>query len=142
MKVSARNVFKGKITQLQPGAVNAEVTLATTGGDVLVAIVTSSSVKTLGLTVGEDVVALVKAPWVMLSTQDANWTFSARNQLQGTVTSITKGAVNSEVGLALAGGSEVFAVVTNEAVSELNLQPGSPATAIIKASHIILASPR
>lgn len=141
MKVSARNAFKGTITTLQPGAVNAEVTLRTTGGDSLVAIVTSGSVQALGLGVGKDVVALVKAPWVMLATTDSGLAFSARNQLQGTVSTLVKGGVNTEVGLTLAGGSEVFAVVTNDAVAELQLAVGQSACAIIKASHVILAVP-
>nr|WP_309676690.1 TOBE domain-containing protein [Pseudomonas sp.] len=52
MKVSARNVFKGTISQLQPGAVNAEVSLKLSGGNELVAVVTMESVKNLGLAVG------------------------------------------------------------------------------------------
>jgi molybdate transport system regulatory protein len=139
MKVSARNAFKGNITTIQPGAVNAEITLKTTGGDTLVAIVTEGSVKSLGLAVGKEVVALVKAPWVMLAAGDSKLKFSARNQLQGQVSALIKGGVNTEVGLTLAGGTEVFAVVTNEAVAELGLAVGKPANAIIKASHVILA---
>jgi molybdate transport system regulatory protein len=141
MKVSARNAFKGTITAIQPGAVNAEVTLKTSAGDSLVAIVTEGSVKSLSLGVGKEVVALVKAPWVMVATQDAGLTFSARNQLAGQVSTLSKGAVNSEVGITLPGGTEVFAVITNEAVAELGLAPGKAASAIIKASHVILAVP-
>lgn len=139
MKVSARNAFKGSITAIHPGAVNAEVTLKTMGGDVLVAIVTEGSVKSLGLAVGKEVVALVKAPWVMLAAGDNKLKFSARNQLNGKVSTLVKGAVNSEVGITLPGGTEVFAVVTNEAVAELNLALGGAASAIIKSSHVILA---
>ena len=141
MKVSARNAFKGTITAIQPGAVNSEVTLKTPGGDTLVAIVTQGSVRSLGLAVGKDAVALVKAPWVMLAADDSPLKFSARNQLHGTVSAVSKGAVNSEVALTLPGGSAVFAVVTNEAVAELNLTVGKAASAVIKSSHIILAVP-
>jgi len=139
MKVSARNAFKGKISSIVPGAVNAEVSVQTEGGDTLVAIVTSSSIKALGLSAGKPVVALVKAPWVMLASGDSGLQFSARNQLKGTVTTLIEGGVNSEVGLTLPGGTQVFAVVTNDAVSELGLAKGQAATAVIKASHIILA---
>jgi molybdate transport system regulatory protein len=139
MKVSARNAFKGSISAIQPGAVNSEVTLKTKGGDPLVAIVTADSVKSLGLAVGKEVVALVKAPWVMLAAGDSKLKFSARNQLKGTVSHVTKGAVNSEVGVKLPGCTEVFAVVTNEAVAELNLAIGNAAIAVIKSSHVILA---
>jgi molybdopterin-binding protein len=98
MKVSARNAFKGQISALQPGAVNAEVTITTTAGDTLVAIVTTGSVQSLGLAVGKEVVALVKAPWVMLATSDCGLKFSARNQLEGSVSKLVKGAVNTVFG--------------------------------------------
>ncbi len=138
MNVSARNVFAGKITALTKGAVNAEIELTLSGGDKIVAIVTEGSVASLGLAVGVDAVAYVKAPWVMLLSGPADVRFSARNQLTGKVSSLHKGAVNTEVGITLAGGATVFAVVTNEAVMELGLKSGEPATALIKASHVIL----
>lgn len=98
MNVSARNVFAGKITALTDGAVNAEVELTLSGGDKIVAIVTEGSVQSLGLAVGKDAVAYVKAPWVMLLSGAPDVRFSARNQLAGTVSALTKGAVNTEVG--------------------------------------------
>ncbi len=138
MQISARNVFTGKISALKNGAVNAEVELTTTGGDKIVAIVTEGSVEALGLAVGKDAVAVVKAPWVMLLAGESNVRFSARNQMSGTVSALTKGAVNSEVALTLTGGSVVYAVVTNEAVLELGLAVGATATALIKSSHVVL----
>ena len=141
MKVSARNVFKGKITALVDGAVNAEIELTTAGKDKIVAIVTEGSVKSLGLAVGKEVVAYVKAPWVMLLTGEANVRFSARNQLTGKVKSLEKGAINSEVCIELPGGSVVYSVITNEAVLELGLKVGVTATALIKASHVVLGVP-
>ncbi|UCV05061.1 TOBE domain-containing protein [Dechloromonas denitrificans] len=141
MNVSARNVFKGKISALVDGAVNAEVELTLPGGDKIVAIVTEGSVKSLGLAVGKEAVAYVKAPWVMLLAGPANVKFSARNQLAGKVAKVQKGAVNTEVGIVLPGGSIVYAVVTNEAVLELGLKEGSEAAALIKASHVILGVP-
>ena len=138
MKVSARNVFKGKISSLVEGVVNAEVELTTAGGDRMVAIVTEGSVKSLGLTVGQDAVAYVKAPWVMVLTGDAEVRFSARNQFAGTVTSVSKGAINAEVAIELPGGTVVYAVITNQAVLELGLKVGAQATALIKASHVVL----
>jgi molybdate transport system regulatory protein len=75
---------------------------------------------------------------VIVLAGDAGVKFSARNQLAGTVESLSKGAVNSEVGIKLNGGTLVYAVVTNEAVLELGLKPGVPARALIKASHVVL----
>ncbi len=141
MQVSARNTFTGQVQSVSDGAVNSEVTLALPGGDLLVAVVTRGSVQSLGLAPGKQAVALVKAPWVVLATRACGLKFSARNQLAGKVSQVDKGAVNSEVTLVLPGGSAVHAVVTNEAVRELDLQPGSEAIAVIKASHVILAVP-
>jgi len=141
MKISARNVFEGKITQLTPGAVNAEVELTTAGGDKIVAIVTSESVKSLGLAIGKTALAFVKAPWVIVMADDVPVQFSARNRLNGKVSALTKGAINSDVSIQLAGGTEVHAVITNDAVSELGLAVGKPASALIKASHVILGVP-
>lgn len=141
MQVSARNTFTGTIHSVGDGAVNSQVTLELPGGDLLVAIVTRGSVQSLGLAPGKPAVALVKAPWVMLASHGSGLKFSARNQLAGRVGTIDKGAVNSEVTLALPGGTPVCAVVTNDAVRELDLQPGKEAVAIIKASHVILAVP-
>jgi len=141
MKISARNVFEGRITALLDGQVNAEVEVTTPGGDRIVAIVTEGSVQTLGLAVGQPAIAYVKAPWVMLLAGEGGVRFSARNQLAGTVDSLHKGAVNSDVAIRLAGGSLVHAVITNEAVLELGLKPGVPACALIKASHVVLGVP-
>lgn len=141
MKISARNVFEGKISALVDGKVNAEVEITTAGGDRLVAIVTEGSVQSLGFALGKPVMAFVKAPWVIVLAGEVGVggvKFSARNRLAGTVESLTKGAVNSEVGIKLTGGTLVYAVVPNEAVLELGLKPGVPASALIKASHVVL----
>ncbi|EJM32586.1 MULTISPECIES: molybdopterin-binding protein [Pseudomonas] len=141
MKVSARNVFKGQVSQVQEGSVNAEVVLTLPGGEKLVAVVTLASLKSLGIAVGKEAVALVKAPWVMLMTESSDIRLSARNCLQGKVLSVTDGAVNAEVVIELAGGSKVYSIVTRDAVNELGLAAGVSATAVIKASHIILGVP-
>ena len=62
---------------------------------------------------------------------------SARNVLPGTVTEIVAGAVTSHVRIDL-GGSTVTAAITNEAVKELGLKVGNPASAVIKASDVMV----
>lgn len=141
MKVSARNVFQGKVTRLQAGAVNAEVEMELPSGERLVAVITMESAQNLGIAVDKEVIALVKAPWVMLMTDDRGIRLSARNCLSGTVSSVSAastGAVNAEIGLRLPSGLEIRAVVTREAAAELGLKPGVAATAVIKASNVIL----
>jgi len=66
MKISARNVLRGKVKNIVLGAVNAEVVVDLPGGQEIVAVVTVSSVKNLGLNVGHDVMAVIKSSNVML----------------------------------------------------------------------------
>jgi molybdate transport system regulatory protein len=141
MKVSARNVFRGKVAATRPGSVNAEVDIDLSGGDRLVAVVTLASLEDLGLVPGSEVIALVKAPWVMVLTDASGVKLSARNNLAGTISAVAVGAVNAEVTIALPGGTEVMAVITRDAVNELGLKPGVAATAVIKASHVVLGVP-
>lgn len=65
---------------------------------------------------------------------------SARNQLKGTVKSITEGAVNSEVVIEIAPGVEVTAVITKASVANLGLRGGSAAYAVVKASNVMVAA--
>jgi len=64
---------------------------------------------------------------------------SARNQITGTVTSITRGEAIANVELD-AGGQRIVASITTEAAAELELGEGKEVTAIIKASDVILAT--
>ena len=138
MNVSARNKLEGTIAAVNHGPVSSEVVLDLSGGDKLVAVVTTASAEKLDLRVGGKAVGLVKAPSVMLVTDAPHYRFSARNQFSGTITDVTKGAVNSEVAVRLPGGSVIHAMVTNEAVDELQLASGKAATALIKASQVII----
>lgn len=63
---------------------------------------------------------------------------SARNMLAGRISKVTKGAVNSEIELTLAGGEQIIAVITNESVAHLGLKAGDSAYAIVKATWVIL----
>lgn len=66
MRISARNVLKGKVKAITEGTVNAEVVLELPGGQEVVAMVTKSSVHALGLAVGSEAHAIIKASNVML----------------------------------------------------------------------------
>lgn len=138
MAISARNVFAGTVSEIREGAVNAEVSLSVAGGDVIVATVTLDSLKALGLAIGSAATAFVKAPSIMLVTGNDSVRFSARNHLKGSVSEVKTGAVNSEVVVKLAGGSEVKAIVTNDAVTDLALSVGSAAGVLFKAGSVIL----
>jgi molybdopterin-binding protein len=67
MKISARNVFKGKIKQVKPGAVNTEVIIKLAGGTEIVSIITKESAESLGLAKGKEAYAVIKASNVMIA---------------------------------------------------------------------------
>jgi molybdate transport system regulatory protein len=141
MKTSARNQFFGTVSRVKPGAVNDEIALDIAGGHKLVAIVTRESTESLGLQPGRQAFALIKSSSVILVTQAEGALFSARNQLQGTISRLTPGAVNTEVVLDLAGGGTVAAVITNESAATLELAEGKEAMAMFKASSVIVGVP-
>ena len=66
---------------------------------------------------------------------------SARNQIQGEVESVELGAVNAKIGIKLKSGHMLVSVITKEAVKNLRLKQGDSATAIFKASTVMLAVP-
>jgi molybdate transport system regulatory protein len=139
MKTSARNQYVGTVTAVRSGAVNDEVELTLPSGHRIVAIVTRESTETLGLRTNMTAIALVKASSILIATGLADARVSARNQLHGSVAAVHPGAVNAEVVLALDGGGEVAAIVTQASVKSLGLSAGVRATALFKASSVILA---
>jgi molybdopterin-binding protein len=66
MKISARNALKGRIKQIEQGAVNTEVTVELPGGIDIVSIITKKSAAGLGLVKGKEVYAVIKASSVMI----------------------------------------------------------------------------
>lgn len=139
MKVSARNQFIGTVSEVHLGAVNAEVYIQLKGGDMIVAAITKESLESLAIKTGMEVIALVKAPQIILVTDFGGYKLSARNQLQGTVTKIKQGEVNAEVDIDTAGGNKIATTVTKDSIEILGLHEGQLATAVFKASVVIIA---
>ena len=67
MKLSARNMLKGKVVKIVRGAVNAEVTLELPGKIQVVSIITNGSMESLGLKEGMEAYAVIKASSVMIA---------------------------------------------------------------------------
>lgn len=67
MKLSARNMLKGKVKAIIPGAVNVEVVIEIAPGIEVVSIITMASANNLGLAVGREAYAVVKASNVMVA---------------------------------------------------------------------------
>jgi molybdopterin-binding protein len=64
---------------------------------------------------------------------------SARNQLKGTITSVTKGVTTAHVQIDIGGGVIVTSSITNDSVDNLGLKVGMAAAAVIKASDVMVA---
>jgi len=138
MKVSARNIYAGKVAKISRGAVNTEVALSLKGGDQIIAIVTNESVESLGLREGKDAYAIIKASSVLISTDAEKVKISARNKLNGKIVKVEKGAVNTELNLEFNGGNTISAIITNESADAMELKEGDTACALFKASSVIL----
>lgn len=63
---------------------------------------------------------------------------SARNQIAGTVTNVTPGAVNATVKVDIGSGNIITSSITNEAVSDLKLAEGDAVTVLIKSSDVLI----
>ncbi len=138
MKTSARNQFLGKVSQVKPGAINDEIELEIAGGQKIVAIITHESTLELGLQIGAEAFALIKASSIIIMEGDPKTRLSARNQLTGNISRILPGAVNTEVVVELPGGATLAAIITNESATSMGLVVGGMVTGLFKASSVIL----
>jgi len=138
LKTSARNKLLGTVSGIRTGAVNDEVSLRIAGGQEVVATITCESTAELGLEVGSEAIALIKAPAVMIALPSKNLRLSARNQLAGTVADVRPGAVNSEIIIDIANGTTIAAIITLESAQALELSKGREVVAVFDASNVIL----
>lgn len=70
MKLSARNQLKGKVVSIKKGAVNSIVSIDIGGGNIMVATISCAAVEELGLEIGSDAYAIVKATNVMVGVDE------------------------------------------------------------------------
>jgi molybdopterin-binding protein len=70
VKISARNVLKGKVKSVTHGAVNSEIVVELPGGQEVVSVITKTSAENLGVEAGKEVCAVVKASNVMLAVDE------------------------------------------------------------------------
>ncbi|GLQ51717.1 TOBE domain-containing protein [Dyella flava] len=141
-RTSARNQLSGRVVAIHKGVVNDTVELALPGGEHVVASLTSESTHDLGLEIGTEAIALIKASSVLVGLPDESMRLSARNQFAGTVTQVTFGPVNTDIRIRLAGGAAMCAIVTTESAQALGLEEGVAVVAIVKASSVILGTSR
>ncbi len=138
MRVSARNLFPGKVAEVRKGVVSTEVTLALKGGETLCAVITNESADVLGLKAGAEAYAFFKASDVILVKDFHDAKVSARNVFRGRADRIVPGPVNAEVSVTLPGGTLLTAIITRESAKSLSLGVGDHVCALVKASSVIL----
>jgi len=63
---------------------------------------------------------------------------SARNRLRGTVRSVEVDGLLAQVEILVTEPTRIVAIVTRDAVEELGLEPGAPATAIVKSTSVMV----
>lgn len=139
MKTSARNAFHCIVTEVRRAPVNVEVVLKVSPTHSIVAIITNESAENLGIEVGREAVALVKASFVMLTRPAPHLRLSTTNRIEGTVLERIDGSVNSEIILDLGDGKTLTAIVTRASADALELGPGITACAFFNESQVILA---
>jgi molybdate transport system regulatory protein len=135
MKTSARNELNGTIVDIQSGGVMSKVSVKISESVYISATITNHSKDALELAIGENVTLLIKSSFVILSKEKLRAT--ARNNIKTRVKEVIKGAVNSEVKLSI-GEKALCAIVTNDAISDLQISAGDEVYAIFKASSVIL----
>ncbi|MFO1352877.1 MAG: molybdopterin-binding protein [Gammaproteobacteria bacterium] len=67
MRISARNILKGRVKKIEVGAVNSEIIIELPGGAEIVSVITKSSAEQLGLAINHEVYAVIKASNVMIA---------------------------------------------------------------------------
>ena len=105
-------------------------------GEEITATISMGSIESLGLKEGVAAVAVIKATDVMVGK--GTFRLSARNQFQGKVTAVEEGAVNAIVKMEVLGGNTMTATISMGSVRELGLEPGVDATAVIKATSVMI----
>ena len=133
--LSARNQFEGTVSKVTEGAVNGIVTIDVNGTPVT-ATISMGSIKNHDIKPGVKACAVVKATEVMVGKGKLQ--LSARNQFPGKVITIEEGAVNAIVKIEALGGNTITSTISIAAVKELGLKVGEEATAVIKATSVMV----
>ena len=137
MQISARNQIAGTVELITNGTVNAEVYIKLKSGYTIISVITNTAVNNLNLKVGDDVVAIFKSNTVLITT-DIALNISARNKFLGTVDTINKGEINSELIIDIGNGDKIASIITTNSIESLNIQEKKEVCAIIKASDVML----
>ncbi|MDD3343056.1 MAG: TOBE domain-containing protein [Sulfurospirillaceae bacterium] len=136
LKLSARNQLSGTITDIKEDRVNVLIEMTIKDSDKLFSTITKSSFSDLGLSLGDNIIAIIKASSVLISKNKP--ALACENLLKGKVIQILSDTSNTEVTLELESKSTITATIANEIFEPLNLKINKEAYAFFKASNVIL----
>ncbi len=139
MKTSARNQLAGIVKSITKGKVNCQVMIDIGNGIVITAIITNESADELSLQTGTEVIALIKAPSVIIFPGTNDFKCSTENKFYGKVADIRLGQVNGEVLLEIAPGRIITSVISKDSVESLEIKIDKPMYAAFSSSQVIIA---
>lgn len=137
MRTSARNQLACRVQSLTDRGGLVDVALDLGQGDVFVATITPASAQSMALQAGDELYALVKAPWVQVAAK-APRRQAGRNRLTGTLMALQPGRTHTACTLQLAGGLVLEATVPNTEAAALSL--GAPAWATFATDSAVLVT--
>lgn len=140
IKTTASNQLFATITDIQRGAVNAELIAQLKGGEQIVASLDIYTLDRLQLVLGQTVLMLINSPEASLVSDYRPQYLSARNVLHGKVIRIQQDQVNAEVILGLAGGDSFVVRLSPVSVEQLGLKLGDEVAAVFKSNAVMVAS--
>lgn len=138
MKTSARNVFRGKVTEITENGILVTVTLSTEQGLKVTSIITSTSRQSLKLDRGSAVTALVKAPWVTVLAESERATAGPENCYEGMIKSINQDSQACEMVIELPQGNQLCALYANGAAPSAAIKEGAKVLACFSPFAVIL----
>ena len=138
MKISARNVLEGTVSDVKKGQVLTVIKLMLPSGTTISSIITNESADRLALQSGIKAHAIIKASSVIIGKGMAGANISARNIIKGSVQKVKEGMVMAEIVLDIGGGHTITSTISDESVKRMGLKVGDEAYAIVKASSVML----
>jgi molybdate transport system regulatory protein len=139
LRTSARNVLRGIIKDIKADNVSGDVYLAIAGRTTIYATVTQDSLRELGLCLGREVLALIKASYVSIVPSDRERRPAGCNCLRAVLVRRQRGEANIEFTLDIGSGKLLIASMQAERCKTLKLRVGGSVWATFSSRHVILA---
>ena len=135
LTTSARNQISCSVKAIEAHGLSSQLTLELRGGDTLIANITTTSVRNMGLESGSDAYAIIKSSDVVI-TAEAPGSAADMNVIEGEITSIQRSSENAEVTLQLTGGTKLIGVMSPE--TSRAFESGMHVYASVAKRHVII----